>query len=113
MTPGARAAGVGQASGEETAGGSGSAVRRARSMGIRGWRVGCGASAALIDRNGVDGRNAGGVEIHIRRSSRPDDGHMLAHLRQVAAAVRRPIIIYDVAPWSYPGRGLFRGIAYR
>ncbi len=32
---------------------------------------------------------------------RPDDEHMLEHFRTVAEAVRAPIIIYNVVPWSY------------
>ena len=32
---------------------------------------------------------------------RPDDDHMLAHFRTVAEAVKLPIIIYNVVPWSY------------
>ncbi len=51
--PRARAVGVGQASGEETAGGLGAAVRGAGSMGIRGSRVGGGSSGGLIDYSDV------------------------------------------------------------
>ena len=32
---------------------------------------------------------------------RPDDDHMLAHFRTVAEAVKLPVIIYNVVPWSY------------
>lgn len=41
---------------------------------------------------------------------RPDDAHMLTHFRQVAVAARRPIIIYNVVPWSYLGPGLLARI---
>jgi 4-hydroxy-tetrahydrodipicolinate synthase len=32
---------------------------------------------------------------------RPDDDHMEAHFRTVGTAVKLPIIIYNVVPWSY------------
>ncbi len=32
---------------------------------------------------------------------RPDDDHMLRHFEQVAKAVRLPILIYNVVPWTY------------
>lgn len=32
---------------------------------------------------------------------RPDDDHMLAHFRTLAEATGKPVIIYNVVPWSY------------
>ena len=32
---------------------------------------------------------------------RPDDAHMKEHFREMAAAVDRPVVIYNVVPWTY------------
>ena len=61
--PQARSAGVGQASGEETAGRLGSAERHARAMGIRVSGDGYGAARPRLDGDGVGGWSAQTVVI--------------------------------------------------
>ena len=53
---------------------------------------------------GRDAKAAGAAALQITPVHylfRPDDAHMEAHFRAVGRAVRAPIIIYNVVPWSY------------
>ncbi len=61
--PRTRSAGVGQASGEETAGGLGAAVRPVRSMGIWLRQGGGWAIRVPLDREDLAGRETVGVDL--------------------------------------------------
>jgi 4-hydroxy-tetrahydrodipicolinate synthase len=55
-------------------------------------------------QRGQDAKTAGAAALQITPVHylfRPDDAHMEEHFRAVGRAVRAPIIIYNVVPWSY------------